>query len=100
MAPANLGDVVEIGTETVRVGTTSITVRCAIRNKTTMKDIVVVDEIVFVNLDNAGKPITHRIPLVDACRNRDALNPMFVDNGYRDGKVQYSLTSDDSSDRW
>jgi len=99
MAPAQLGDIVEIGTETVKIGTTSITVSCAIRNKTTMKDIVIVDEIVFVNLDNAGKPITHHISLEDAYRNRDAMNPMFVDNGYR-GSPQYSLTSSDSSDRW
>ena len=60
-SPAHIGEIVEIGAEVVKFGTTSITVRCAIRNKTTKKEIVVVDQIVFVCLDQEGKPVAHGI---------------------------------------
>lgn len=57
--PAHLNEIVEIGTKLVKFGTTSITVACNIRNKTTKKDIVSVNQIVFVCLDENGKPIPH-----------------------------------------
>lgn len=60
-APAKLGDIIEIGCEVVRFGTTSITVKCTMRNKTTQQEIITVDEIVFVALDAAGKPTKHFI---------------------------------------
>jgi acyl-CoA hydrolase len=53
------GDIVEIGCEVVRIGRTSITVRCNARNKSTHKSILTVDEIVFVCLDENGKPHPH-----------------------------------------
>jgi acyl-CoA thioesterase YciA len=61
LAPAHVGDFVEIGTELVRFGRTSITVSCTIRNKTTGQTIVKVDAIVFVTLDADGKPTPHGI---------------------------------------
>lgn len=60
-APARLGDLVEIGCALVRFGTTSIVVECTIRNKTTREDILQVKEIVFVLLDEHGKPKPHGI---------------------------------------
>lgn len=60
-APAHLGEIVEIGCEVVKFGTTSITVRCAIRNKTTQQEIVVVEKIVFVCVDSEGHPEPHGI---------------------------------------
>lgn len=60
-APAKLGDIIEIGCEVVRFGTTSITVSCSMRNKTTQQEIITVDEITFVNIDDAGKPTPHGI---------------------------------------
>lgn len=59
-APAKLGDIVEIGCDVVRIGRTSITVSCTMRNKTTQKDIVTVDEIVFVAMED-GKPKVHGV---------------------------------------
>lgn len=55
------GDIVEIGMETVNFGTTSITVRCHVRNKRTEQVITSVEEIVFVNLGPDGKPAPHGV---------------------------------------
>lgn len=61
VAPGHPGDIVEIGVETVKVGTTSLTVRCELRNMTTEKLIVVVEKIVFVNVDENLNPTPHGI---------------------------------------
>lgn len=58
---ANIGDIVLIGTELVEVGRSSITVRCEIKNKTTEKIIIAVDEIVMVALDFNKNPIPHKL---------------------------------------
>jgi len=58
---ANIGDIVMIGTELVKIGSTSITVRCEIKNKTTDKIIVDVKEIVMVALDFNKKPVKHAV---------------------------------------
>lgn len=63
-APATLGDIIEIGCEVVRIGTTSITVACSLRNKTTQQEIVTVSEITFVNLDASGRPTPHGVTAV------------------------------------
>ena len=59
MNPAFQGDIVEIGTEVISIGRTSITLSCSLRNKTTQKDIVLVDKIVFVAVDEQGIPTPH-----------------------------------------
>ena len=51
-----LGDIIEIGMDLVKVGTTSITFKCHVRNKYTKEDVITVDEIVFVRVDENGKP--------------------------------------------
>lgn len=51
-----IGDVIEIGTMLVRVGNTSITIKCNVRNKDTKEDVITIDEIVFVRVDENGKP--------------------------------------------
>jgi len=58
-SPAKESDIIEIGCDVVRFGKSSITVKAVIRNKTTKKDICVVDEITFVALDEAGNPKLH-----------------------------------------
>lgn len=58
-SPAKEGDILEIGCQVVDFGKTSITVRAVIRNKTTKKDICVVDKITFVAIDSDGKPYVH-----------------------------------------
>ena len=50
LSSAAHGDVVEIGMETVALGTTSITLRCIARNKMTKEEIISIDKIVFVLL--------------------------------------------------
>lgn len=54
-SPAYLGDIVEIGCELNRIGTTSIEVSCYIRNKTTKEFVVKVKKIVFVNVNPETK---------------------------------------------
>ncbi|MGD8427756.1 MAG: hotdog domain-containing protein [Balneolaceae bacterium] len=61
VSSAGLGDIIEIGMETVRFGRTSITVRCEVRNKFTKDTIIKIDEIVFVHLGKEGKPTVHGI---------------------------------------
>lgn len=51
-----LGDIIEIGMDLVKIGNTSITFKCNVRNKDTKMDIITVDEIVFVRIDESGKP--------------------------------------------
>lgn len=54
------GDVVEFGLETKKVGNTSITITCLVRNKITKKTICFADDIVFVKVDpESRKPVPH-----------------------------------------
>lgn len=48
---AAAGDVVEFGLATKKVGRTSLTVTCLVRNKATKKTICMADDIVFVRVD-------------------------------------------------
>ena len=59
MASAREGDIVEIGIEVVKFGTTSLMLQCEVRNKMTHETIITVDRITMVNLDENGKPIAH-----------------------------------------
>jgi len=58
---AQLGDVIEFGMDLVNFGNTSVTICCDVRNKKTKQSIVRIDKIVFVLLDNNGKPCPHGI---------------------------------------
>lgn len=66
-----IGDVIEIGTMLVRVGNTSITIKCNVRNKDTKEDVITIDEIVFVRVDENGrpKPINKEKNLIDNLTN-------------------------------
>ena len=59
VSSAKQGDIIEIGIEAVKFGHTSVTLRCEVRNKMTHQTIITVDEIVFVSLDENGKPKKH-----------------------------------------
>lgn len=50
-SPAGKGDIVEFGLATKKVGTSSITVSCLVRNKATKTTICFADDIVFVAVD-------------------------------------------------
>lgn len=59
VSSAKVGDVIEIGCELVSIGTTSITICCEVRNKDSKQSIIRIDKIVFVLLDEFGKPKPH-----------------------------------------
>jgi acyl-CoA hydrolase len=59
VSSAKQGDIIELGMEATSFGNTSITLKCEVRNKLTRKVILAVDEIVFVCLDENGKPARH-----------------------------------------
>ncbi|PIP73060.1 MAG: acyl-CoA thioesterase [Candidatus Lloydbacteria bacterium CG22_combo_CG10-13_8_21_14_all_47_15] len=59
--PAQNGDILEIGVETAAIGRTSFTMRCLVRNKTTKHKIVAIERIVYVALDEEGKPTPHGV---------------------------------------
>ncbi len=61
VSSAGLGDIIEIGMETVSFGRTSITVRCVVRNKFSKETIIKIDKIVFVHLDENGRPAPHNV---------------------------------------
>jgi acyl-CoA hydrolase len=59
VSSAKLGDIIEIGMETVSFGKTSITVRCEVRQKFTLAPIIRIEKIVFVHLDENDRPTPH-----------------------------------------
>lgn len=59
VSSAKTGDIVEIGCELVSFGRTSITIACEVRNKDTKQTILKIDKIVFVKVDDEGKPVPH-----------------------------------------
>lgn len=59
--PARCGDVIEFGVETANVGTTSITVRCEVREKKSKQTIISVERVVFIALDAEGRPTAHQL---------------------------------------
>lgn len=65
ISPARQGDVVEIGVALKRVGKTSITLEVQVRDLTTQNIIVNIDEMVFVCVDEQGKPVRHSL-----CKNK------------------------------
>ncbi|WP_343563513.1 hotdog domain-containing protein [Sphingobacterium sp.] len=56
---AKQGDILELGIEATNFGTTSLTMRCEVRNKISKKTILSIDKLVFVNLDEDGNPVPH-----------------------------------------
>ena len=60
ISPAKLGDVVQIGIETIKIGITSITFKCEARVKDSEKAIIKIEKIVFVNLNKHGIPTPHK----------------------------------------
>jgi len=70
VASAIEGDLVEMGLVATKFGTTSITMRAEVRNMVTRKSILTVDRIVFVGLDNQGRPAPHGYTEVTTDRDR------------------------------
>ena len=53
------GDIIEIGILATNFGTTSLSMRCEVRNMLTREPILNIDKLVFVNLDINGIPKAH-----------------------------------------
>jgi acyl-CoA thioesterase YciA len=58
---ARQGDIIEFGMELAEIGNTSITISCDVRNKNTKESIIRIEKIVFVLLDEDGKPKLHNL---------------------------------------
>lgn len=69
MSSARQGDIIEIGIEVVKFGTTSIVLRSEVRNKMTHEMILTVSNITMVNLDENGKPKPHHKKEVEYVKN-------------------------------
>lgn len=61
IAPAFQGDVIEIGVALKKVGKTSVTLDVQVRDLTTQKVIVNIDEMVFVAVNENGRPVRHSL---------------------------------------
>lgn len=61
MSPAYQGDMIEIGVDTVSIGRTSLTLSCIVRNKDTKVDLIRVERLVFVAVDEQGRPVPHAL---------------------------------------
>lgn len=56
---ARQGDIVEIGIDVLKFGTTSLTLTCEVRNMMTKETIITIDQITMVSVDLNGKPQAH-----------------------------------------
>ncbi|MDF1852866.1 MAG: hotdog domain-containing protein [Verrucomicrobiales bacterium] len=65
VSSARAGDVLEMGMKIAKLGRSSITLKCEVRNIMTRHTIVKIDKIVFVNLDSSGLPSPHGKKLAD-----------------------------------
>jgi len=61
VSSARKGDIIEMGMEVVKFGSSSITFNCVVRNKFNKQVIVTIDKIVFVHVDENGRPKPHGI---------------------------------------
>ena len=59
------GDIIEIGIVAIAFGNSSITMRCEVRNKLDRQTILSIDKLVFVSLDEMGKPSPHGKTQID-----------------------------------
>lgn len=70
VSSAKQGDIIEIGIEATHFGSSSITLRCDVRNKMTHQTIITVEKIVMVNLDSDGNPAPHGKTKIEFVKDR------------------------------
>ncbi|MBP1164295.1 MULTISPECIES: acyl-CoA thioesterase [Chryseobacterium] len=70
VSSAKQGDIIEIGIEATHFGSSSITLRCDVRNKMTHQTIITVERIVMVNLDADGNPAPHGKTQIEFVKDR------------------------------
>lgn len=67
---ARQGDIIEIGIDVVKFGTTSLTLKCEVRNMMTRETIISIDNSTMVNLGPDGKPKAHGKTEIEYVKNR------------------------------
>lgn len=67
---ARQGDIVEIGIDVVKFGTSSLTLTCQVRNMMTREIIISIDTITMVSLCENGKPSAHGKTTIEFLEDR------------------------------
>jgi acyl-CoA thioesterase YciA len=67
---AKQGDIIEIGIDVVKFGTTSITLICEARNMMTRETIITIESTTMVNLGADGKPKPHGKTEIEFIKDR------------------------------
>lgn len=70
VSSARQGDMIEVGIRATHFGSTSITMRAEVRNVVTRTRILTIEKIVFVSLDENGKPFPHGYDSITYKRDR------------------------------
>jgi len=70
VSSARQGDIVEIGIDVVKFGTTSLTLTCQVRNMMTREVIITLETITMVSLDAEGKPTPHGKKKIEYVKDR------------------------------
>lgn len=70
------GDVIEMGLHATAFGTSSMTMRAAVRNMITRKPILTIERIVFVGLNAEGLPFPHGFTTITYDRDRIPQEPL------------------------
>jgi acyl-CoA hydrolase len=67
---ARQGDIIEIGIDVVKFGTSSLTLKCEVRNMMTRETIITIESTTMVNLGADGKPTAHGKTEIEFVKNR------------------------------
>lgn len=70
VSSAKQGDIVEIGIDVVKFGTTSLTLTCQVRNMMTREVIITLENITMVSLGADGKPAPHGKKKIEYVKDR------------------------------
>ncbi|MDA0176612.1 MULTISPECIES: acyl-CoA thioesterase [Mesoflavibacter] len=70
MSKATEGDIVEIGIDVKKFGSSSLTLKCEVRNMRTRETIITVEDIIMVNLGDDGKPKPHGKTKIEYIKDR------------------------------
>lgn len=83
------GDIIEIGIVATHFGSTSLTMRCEVRDMLTRESILTIEKLVFVNLDASGKPTPHGKTAISYIRDRLQVKemPLITANNITDSEV-------------
>ena len=67
---AKQGDIIEIGIDVVKFGTSSLTLKCEARNMMTRETIITIESVTMVSLGSDGKPKAHGKTEIEYIKDR------------------------------